>query len=145
MSAFYIGNPGLIQKLKVSNCVCRLTLASACNEPTLFAIFSPARGQIFGKNYEKILKTNDGVCVFCGQNQENEGSKILDSGIPKFSRRRPMPAFSPSKFSATPTLPLQYLAPLGAKYLERRPKKYKKSMIFALIKAKLSSRDQVGC
>ena len=28
------------------------------------------------------------------QNQENEGFEMLDSGIPKFSRRRPMPAFS---------------------------------------------------
>ena len=28
------------------------------------------------------------------ENQENEGFKILDSGNPKFSRRRPMPAFS---------------------------------------------------
>ena len=29
------------------------------------------------------------------QNHKNEGFKILDSGNPKFSRRRPMPAFSP--------------------------------------------------
>ena len=28
------------------------------------------------------------------ENHKNEGFKILDSGIPKFSRRRPMPAFS---------------------------------------------------
>ena len=28
------------------------------------------------------------------ENQENEGFKILDPGNPKFSRRRPMPAFS---------------------------------------------------
>ena len=54
--AFYIGNPGLIQKSKVSKCVCRSTLASACNEPTLFSIFGPARGQIFGKKVEKIAK-----------------------------------------------------------------------------------------
>ena len=28
------------------------------------------------------------------KNQENDGFKTLDSGNPKFSRRRPMPAFS---------------------------------------------------
>ena len=28
------------------------------------------------------------------ENQENQGCNFLDSGIPKFSRRRPMPAFS---------------------------------------------------
>ena len=49
-------NPGLIQKLKVSKWVCRSPLASFCNEPTLFAIFGPARGQIFGKKAEKIAK-----------------------------------------------------------------------------------------
>ena len=54
-SWFYTGNPGLIQKLKVSKCVCRSTLASVCNEPTFFSIFGPARGQIFGKKAETIL------------------------------------------------------------------------------------------
>ena len=57
--AFYIGNPGLNQKLKVPKWVCRSTLASACNEPTLFAIFGPARGQIFGKTAEKIYKIDE--------------------------------------------------------------------------------------
>ena len=47
---------------------------------------------------------------------------------------------------------LQYLAPLGAKYMEKRLKKYKKMRVLArragypsIKKAKLSSRDQVGC
>ena len=54
--AFYIGNPGSSQKLKVPKCVCRSTLASVRNEPTLSAIFGPARGQIFRKKAEKIEK-----------------------------------------------------------------------------------------
>ena len=118
------------------------------------------------------------------ENQENEGFKIVDSGNPKFSRRRPMPAFSLVAFKQetafhTPINPIfgpargqiywkmhekllfldsepkitkirvwpksqkfqngfvdppspvfatthpfsRYLAPLGAKYLEKRPKK----------------------
>ena len=62
--AFYIGNPGLNQKLKVSRCVHRWTLASVCNKPTLFAIFGPARGQIFEKKTEKILKNRWSFAVF---------------------------------------------------------------------------------
>ena len=53
---FYIGIPGSIPKSKVPKCVCRSTLASFCNEPTLFAIFGPARGQIYGKTGKKIVK-----------------------------------------------------------------------------------------
>ena len=62
--AFYIGNPGLVQKLKVLKWVCRSTLASVCNEPTLFAIFGPARGQIFGKEAEKNSKEPMDFCLF---------------------------------------------------------------------------------
>ena len=43
------------------------------------------------------------------KNPKNQGLNFLDSGNPKFSHRRPMPAFSPISFK-------QYLAPLGAKY-----------------------------
>ena len=56
LGAFYIGNPGLTQKLKVPKWVCRSTLASACNGPSLFSIFGPARGQIFGKKAKNIEK-----------------------------------------------------------------------------------------
>ena len=90
-------NPGLSQKLKVPKWVCRSTLANFCNEPTLFAIFGPARGQIFGKKAEKIQKIV-GFLPFLSQNQENEGFNILDSGIPKFSRRRPTQPSRPVAF-----------------------------------------------
>ena len=42
------------------------------------------------------------------KNQKNQGFNFLDSGNPKFSRRRPMLACSPVSF-------MQYLAPPGAK------------------------------
>ena len=57
---------GFDQKLKVPKWVCRSTLASACNEPTLFAIFGPASGQIFGKKVEKVLK-NQWMFAFFGR------------------------------------------------------------------------------
>ena len=60
----FIGNPGLIQKLKVPKCVCRSTLANFCNEPSLFPIFGPARGQIFGKTAEKNNKKSMDFCLF---------------------------------------------------------------------------------
>ena len=44
---------------------------------------------------------------FGAQNQENEGFKNVDSGISKFSRRRPTQPSRPVGFQ-------QYLAPLGA-------------------------------
>ena len=53
---FYIGIPGLTQKLKVSKCVCRSPLAIGEAAPSSFAIFGPARGQIHGKNAKNILK-----------------------------------------------------------------------------------------
>ena len=68
-------NPGLIQKLKVPKWVCRSPLASFCNGPPFFAIFGPARGQIFGKTAEKIAKNrwifalranNSGLFCFSG-------------------------------------------------------------------------------
>ena len=62
--AFYIGNPGLIRKLKVPKCVCRSTLASVCNDPSFLAIFGPARGQIFGKKADKIAKKSMDFCIF---------------------------------------------------------------------------------
>ena len=58
-------NPGLSQKLKVPKWVCRSTLANFCNGPPFFAIFGPARGQIYGKIAEKILK-NAGFSPFLG-------------------------------------------------------------------------------
>ena len=61
-------NPGLTQKLKVPKWVCRSTLASFCNEPSLFAIFGSARGQIFGKNAEKIAKNRWFFVFFCKSN-----------------------------------------------------------------------------
>ena len=60
---FSIGLPGLTQKSKVPKWVCRSTLASFCNGPPFFAIFGPARGQIFGKKAEKIT-INEGKVVF---------------------------------------------------------------------------------
>ena len=51
--AFLSELPGLNQKLKVPKWVCRSTLASFCNGPPFFAIFGPARGQIFGKTVRK--------------------------------------------------------------------------------------------
>ena len=54
--AFYIGIPGLIQKSKVPKWVCRSPLAVGEAAPTRFAIFGPARGQIFRKKVEKIAK-----------------------------------------------------------------------------------------
>ena len=44
--------------------------------------------------------------------QHNQGFNFLDSRNPKFSRRRPMPAFLPLGFK-------QCVAPLGAKYFKR--------------------------
>ena len=44
-------NPGLTQKSKVPKWVCRSTLAS--NGPPFFAIFGPARGQVFEKRPKK--------------------------------------------------------------------------------------------
>ena len=46
------------------------------------------------------------------QNHKNQGFNFLDSGNPMFSRRRPMPGFSPPGFQ-------QYLAPLAAKYSKK--------------------------
>ena len=46
------------------------------------------------------------------QNHKNQGFNFLDSGNPKFSRRRPMPGFSPPGFK-------QYLAALAAKYSKK--------------------------
>ena len=71
-------NPGLIQKLKVPKCVYRSTLASVCNEPTLFAIFGPARGQIFGRT-AKTYKKIDGFLPFLGQKAPS-GAQMLVSG-----------------------------------------------------------------
>ena len=57
---------GLVtQKSKVPKWVCRSTLASFCNGQPFFAIFGPARGQIFLKNYEKIVE-NRLIFVFFG-------------------------------------------------------------------------------
>ena len=53
--AFYIGIPGLIQKLKVPKWVCRSTLASFCSDPPFFAIFGPARGQIYREKIAEKL------------------------------------------------------------------------------------------
>ena len=55
--AFYIGIPGLIQKFKVPKWVCRWTLASVCSGQPFFAIFGPARGQIYGER-PKTCKKN---------------------------------------------------------------------------------------
>ena len=87
-------NPGWSQKLKVPKWVCRSPLASFCNGPPFFAIFGPARGQIFRKTAEKIAKNRWKIAFLCFF----EGFNFLDSGISKFSRRRPMPAFSPVAF-----------------------------------------------
>ena len=43
-------------KSKVPKWVCRWTLAIFCNGPPFFAIFGPARGQIYKKKAEKIVK-----------------------------------------------------------------------------------------
>ena len=65
--AFYIGNPGLIQKVRIQNGFVDPPLASFCNGPPFFAIFGPARGQIFGKNAEKTKKANNQwICAFLG-------------------------------------------------------------------------------
>ena len=53
------------QKSKVRNFFCRSPLASACNGPPFFAIFGPARGHIFGRKAEKIVK-NEGKIAFLG-------------------------------------------------------------------------------
>ena len=47
---------GFAQKLKVPKWVCRSPLANFCNGQPFRAIFGPARGQIYGKNVEKICK-----------------------------------------------------------------------------------------
>ena len=40
-----------------------------------------------------------------GPKSKKSGFQFLDSGNPEFSRRRPMPAFSPVGFKQKPTLP----------------------------------------
>ena len=62
--AFYIGTPGLTQKLKVSKCVCRSPLAVVEAASSLFAIFGSARGQIYGKKAKKYFKKSIDVCPF---------------------------------------------------------------------------------
>ena len=52
--AFYIGNPGLIQKSKVPKWVCRQTRAVFGSGQPFRAIFGPARGQIYGKMTKKM-------------------------------------------------------------------------------------------
>ena len=49
-------NPGLSQKSKVPKWVCRSTLAIFGGGQPFRAIFGPARGQIFGKKTENIVK-----------------------------------------------------------------------------------------
>ena len=56
---------GLTQKLKVPKWVCRSTLASFCHGPPFFAIFGPARGQIFAKKVEKYQKTDGFLSFLC--------------------------------------------------------------------------------
>ena len=80
------------QKSKVRNFFRRSPLASACNGQPFSQYLAPL-GAKYLKRLKKCKKSMKN-CLFWGQNQENEGFKILDSGIPKFSRRRPMPAFS---------------------------------------------------
>ena len=91
--AFYIGNPGLIQKLKVPKWVCRSPLASFCHGQPFFAIFGPTRGQIYGKKVEKIAKN------YLFGPKAPSGAQILVSG----ALRRQKPAFGRLK------------APLGPK------------------------------
>ena len=55
---------GLSQKLKVPKWVCRSPLAVGEAAPTRFAIFGPARGQIFGKKVEKNSKNWMDFCLF---------------------------------------------------------------------------------
>ena len=50
---------GFAQKSKVPKGVCRSPLAIFCNGPLFFAIFGPARGQIYGKTAEKIPKNQE--------------------------------------------------------------------------------------
>ena len=59
-----VPNPGLTQKSKVPKWVCRSTLANFCNDPPFFAIYGPARDQIFGKTAEKIAKKYTKNCLF---------------------------------------------------------------------------------
>ena len=104
----------MIQKLKVPKCVCRSPLAVGEAAPTRFAIFGPARGQIFGKNAEN--------------------TKNISADHPSRLWKRP-PPFS------------RYLAPLGAKYINKRPnnskKKKKKESIFLFFGG--SGRVRGGC
>ena len=52
-------NPGLLQKLKVPKGVCRWTRVVFGSGPPFFAIFGPARAQIYGEKAEKIKTMQD--------------------------------------------------------------------------------------
>ena len=58
--------------------------------PDLLEAIIPPPGPVKDELRQKLFQI-DPIWI---QNQENEGFKILDPGNPKFSRRRPLPAFS---------------------------------------------------
>ena len=61
--AIYIGIPGLIQKLKVSKCVCRSTLASVCNGQPFSPYLAPLGAKYLEKGRKNIKKSID-FCLF---------------------------------------------------------------------------------
>ena len=119
-------NPGLIQKSKVPKWVCRSPLASFCNGPPFFAIFGPARGQIFGKKVENILKNRlnfafFGCATYCTEVKGySEGSTCSNqccrSSLCQDSRKQ----------VKVPGFEISY---------KKRPKKDKNPSIFAIFSA----------
>ena len=99
------------------------------------------------KFIQKIAKNRQQIAflaIFGGQNQENEGFKILDSGIPKFSRRRPTQPSRPVAFQQETA----FHTPINPIFGPARGQIFQKMRVSArraLTQARLSSRDQAGC
>ena len=77
---WFVTVPRFEPKLKVPKWVCRSPLVSFCNGPPLFAIFGPARGQIYGKTAEKIPKKsckNKGKIAFLDVLYRDTTQKVI--------------------------------------------------------------------